>query len=189
MFLIPIFCSTSVPFLTSFYEKFFLKFSVFTVSISFLHRFSWTHSSWAFILLLHWNCSCQIHQKSLSSQIMGFPVVQMVKNLPAIQKTQVLSLVWEDPLKKGMATHSSIPWGCNESDTTELITHSQIKFTSQFSFSAAFDTFAMVSDTIVSWHWPLPPTCSPLLDPFFFFYSKLWDFAGFSLSHYLLSQP
>ena len=40
---------------------------------------------------------------------------QMVKNVPAIQKTQVPSLGWEDLLKKGMATHSSIlawriPW-------------------------------------------------------------------------------
>ena len=31
----------------------------------------------------------------------------MVKNPPAIQETWVQSLVWEDPLKKGMATHSS----------------------------------------------------------------------------------
>ena len=36
------------------------------------------------------------------------PVAQMVKNLPAIQESQVRSLVWEDPLEKGMATHSSI---------------------------------------------------------------------------------
>ena len=39
----------------------------------------------------------------------------MVKNLPAMQETQVQSLVWEDSLKKGMFTHSSIlnwriPW-------------------------------------------------------------------------------
>ena len=34
-------------------------------------------------------------------------VVQMVKNLPAIQ-TWVQSLGWEDPLGEGMATHSSI---------------------------------------------------------------------------------
>ena len=38
-----------------------------------------------------------------------------VKNLPAMQETQVLSLGWEDPLEKGVATHSSIlawrvPW-------------------------------------------------------------------------------
>ena len=39
----------------------------------------------------------------------------MVKNLPAMQETWVQSLGWEDPLEKGMATHSSIlswriPW-------------------------------------------------------------------------------
>ena len=32
----------------------------------------------------------------------------MVKNLPAMQETQVPTLGWEDPLEKGMATHSSI---------------------------------------------------------------------------------
>ena len=32
----------------------------------------------------------------------------MVKNLPAMQETQVGSLGWEDPLEKGKATHSSI---------------------------------------------------------------------------------
>ena len=35
-------------------------------------------------------------------------VAQVVKNLPAIQETWVLSLAWEDPLEEGMATHSSI---------------------------------------------------------------------------------
>ena len=42
-------------------------------------------------------------------------VVQMVKNLPAMKETWVQPLDWEDPLEKGMATHSSIlawriPW-------------------------------------------------------------------------------
>ena len=32
----------------------------------------------------------------------------MVKNLPVMQKTQVRSLGWEDPLEKEMAAHSSI---------------------------------------------------------------------------------
>ena len=32
----------------------------------------------------------------------------MVKNMPAMQETQVQSLGREDPLEKGMATHSSI---------------------------------------------------------------------------------
>ena len=39
----------------------------------------------------------------------------MVKNLPAMQETQVQSLNWEDPLEKELATHCSIlvwrtPW-------------------------------------------------------------------------------
>ena len=32
----------------------------------------------------------------------------MVKNLPAVQDTQVQFLSWEDPLEEDMATHSSI---------------------------------------------------------------------------------
>jgi len=35
-------------------------------------------------------------------------VAQTVKNLLAMQETQVQSLDWEDPLEKRMATHSSI---------------------------------------------------------------------------------
>ena len=42
-------------------------------------------------------------------------VAQIETNLPAMQETQIQSLSWEDPLEKGMATHSSIlawkiPW-------------------------------------------------------------------------------
>ena len=42
-------------------------------------------------------------------------VAQMIKNLPAMQETQVQSLSWEDLLEKGMATHYrilawKIPW-------------------------------------------------------------------------------
>ena len=42
-------------------------------------------------------------------------VAQMVKHLPTMQETQVLSLDQEDPLEKEIATHSStlawkIPW-------------------------------------------------------------------------------
>ena len=35
-------------------------------------------------------------------------VAQLVKNLPAMWETWISSLGWEDPLKMGMATHSSI---------------------------------------------------------------------------------
>ena len=51
---------------------------------------------------------------------MGYPVqyswaslvAQMVKNLTALQDTWVRALGWEDPLKEGMATHSTVflPW-------------------------------------------------------------------------------
>ena len=42
-------------------------------------------------------------------------VAQTLKNLPAMQESWVQSLGWEDPLEKGMTTHSSIlvwrvPW-------------------------------------------------------------------------------
>ena len=56
-------------------------------------------------------------------------VAQMVKNLPAMPKTWVRSLGWEDSLEEGIATHSSIfawripmdrgVWGHKELDMTE----------------------------------------------------------------------
>ena len=64
-------------------------------------------------------------------------MAQTVKNLPVLQETQVQSLVQEEPLEKGLATHSSIlpgefhgqrrlvgysPWGRKKSDTTERLT-------------------------------------------------------------------
>ena len=44
-----------------------------------------------------------------------FPSGSVVKNLPAMQETQIRSLGWEDPLEKEIATHSRllawrIPW-------------------------------------------------------------------------------
>ena len=39
-------------------------------------------------------------------------MAQVVKSLPAMQETPVRSLSWEDPLQKGMVTHSNIlAWG------------------------------------------------------------------------------
>ena len=58
-------------------------------------------------------------------------VAQLVKNLPAMQEIWVRFLSWEDPLEKGMATHSRVlawripwtysPWGRKELDTTERL--------------------------------------------------------------------
>ena len=73
----------------------------------------------------------------ISFSWLGFPVAQSVKNLPAVQETQVRFLGWEDPLEKELATHSSIlawkisgqrslmhcsPWDQKELDTTEWLT-------------------------------------------------------------------
>ena len=61
-------------------------------------------------------------------------MAQMVKNLAAMQETQVQSLGQEDPLEKGMATTPAFlpekshgqrslvgysPWGCKEADMTD----------------------------------------------------------------------
>ena len=51
------------------------------------------------VLHLRW---AYLHKGRASS------MAQMVKNLSAMQETQVRSLGWEDPLEKGMTTHSSI---------------------------------------------------------------------------------
>ena len=62
-------------------------------------------------------------------------MAQTVKNLPAMQETQVRSLGWGDPLEKEMATHCNIlawrihgqrslvgysPWGHKQPDMTEV---------------------------------------------------------------------
>ena len=71
------------------------------------------------------------------TQLWASLVAQRLKRLPPMRKTWVRSLGWEDPLEKGMATHSSTlawripwreepgrlhsPWGRKESDTTERL--------------------------------------------------------------------
>ena len=56
-----------------------------------------------------------VYSMNFSTFTQGFPVAQLVKNLPAKREAWVQSLGWEDPLEKGKATHSSIlawriPW-------------------------------------------------------------------------------
>ena len=56
-------------------------------------------------------------------------MAQTVKNLSVMPETQVQSLGWEDPLEKGMATHSSIlawnsPW-TDESGGLESVSHKE----------------------------------------------------------------
>ena len=72
-------------------------------------------------------------------------MAQLLKNLLAMQDTWVQSLGQEDSLEKGMATYSSIlawriprteepgrlhsPWGHNELDMTEQLTHTSAIWT------------------------------------------------------------
>ena len=42
------------------------------------------------------------------NRVVASLVVQMIKDLPAMQESWVRSIGWEDPLEKGMATHISV---------------------------------------------------------------------------------
>ena len=80
-------------------------------------------------------------------------VTQRVKNLPAMQETQVWSLCWKDPLEKGMATHSSIhawriPWteepGGLQSMGSQIVKHKCVTNTFHFHWEMhfAYSTFS-----------------------------------------------
>ena len=79
-------------------------------------------------------------------------MAQMVKNLPAMPETRVRSLHQENPLKKGMATHSSIlawriPWkdepGGLQSMGSQRVRHNwttlTLTFTQYFPINPEFD--------------------------------------------------
>ena len=77
-------------------------------------------------ILYHW--ATRENNRYISQKLQLWHIkdsAQMIKNLPEMQETQVQSLGWEDPLEKGMATHSSIlawriPW-------TEITVHGVTK--------------------------------------------------------------
>ena len=61
------------------------------------------------------SCEHTLRTNIFKFQLVRVLVAQTVKNLPAMQETQVEFMGCEDPLEKGMATHSSvlawrIPW-------------------------------------------------------------------------------
>ena len=55
--------------------------------------------------LLHWQA---VFLQYVQTHAWAALVAQTVKNLPEMWETWVQSLGWEDPLEKGMVTHSSI---------------------------------------------------------------------------------
>ena len=94
----------------------------------------------------------------------GFLVAQMVKGLPAMWETWIQSLGQEDPLQKGMATHSNIfglenpigqrslvgysAWGHKELDMTQWLTHfpsSGVNFFASIQPSQALEIFLGLS--------------------------------------------
>ena len=62
-----------------------------------------------------------------------FLVAQRGKNPPAMQETQIRSLGWEDPLEKGMATHSTILAWRNQWTMVHGVPKSQTRLSSFYS--------------------------------------------------------
>ena len=89
-------------------------------------------------------------------------LAQRVKCLPALRDTQVRSLVWEDPLEKEMATHSSIlawriPWteepGRLQSMGSQRVRHEWATSLSFFSFSLSLNSYVAMD----KWHSNIHP--------------------------------
>ena len=73
-----------------------------------------SHKKWH-IVLFHLYEMSKVGNSVVVESRLAFPGGSVAKNLLVMQETQVQSLGWEDPLEKGMATHSStlawsIPW-------------------------------------------------------------------------------
>ena len=93
---------------------------------------------WCHVIFMDINSDPAIEIASM----IHYPLVaQTVKYLPTMQETWVQSLGREDPLEKGMATHSSTlawkipweepgPWGRKESDMTERLHFNLIEIAS-----------------------------------------------------------
>ena len=90
----------------------------------------------------------------------------MVKNLPAVQEMWVISLDQEDPLEKGMATHSSIlpgefygqrslegysPWSHKKSGTTEQLSPSPSEFSK---LKLVCQAFFLSHQLFIGWRLP-----------------------------------
>ena len=89
------------------------------------------------------NCSNHFKTNNVKMiNIWASVVAQMVKDPHAMWETWVWSLGWEDPLEKGITTHSTVlawripwtkeprgysPWGCKELQTTEQLTLSDFQ--------------------------------------------------------------
>ena len=81
----------------------------------------------------------------------------MVKNLPAMRETWVQSMGWEDPLEKGMATHSSfLAWRIPR--TLQSMGSKRVRLDSDFHFTSIHTYIELRSCSVVN-------SCLTLCDP------------------------
>ena len=79
-----------------------------------------------------------------------FLTIKIIKNLPAMQKPRVQTLGWEDPLEKGMATHSRIlawriPWTEEPGGLHSPSSHKELHTTEQLTLSRFLFFFLLIS--------------------------------------------
>ena len=89
-------------------------------------------------------------------------VAQSVKNLPAVQKTRVRSLSWEDPLEKEMATHSStlawrIPWRKEPGRLQSMGSQRVSTVLSDFTFTFTLSIVPVIRASLVTKMVKYPP--------------------------------
>ena len=113
-------------------------------------------------LLLPWNSLCKnvgvgchsLLQRIFLTQGLNLGlllVAQTVKNMPSMQKTQVLSWSWEDLLEKGMVTHSNIltwriPW-TEEPGRLQSMGSKELEMTEQLTLSPALAGRVFTAET------------------------------------------
>ena len=97
------------------------------------------------------------HFKEMAGNLLGGSiclVAQIVKNLHAMQDTQLWSLVWEDPLEKGIATHPIIlSWRKNLMDIGArwAIVH---RVANGWAWLSDFHLFMLVAEAEFPILWP-----------------------------------
>ena len=107
-------------------------------------------------------------------------VAQLVKNLPAMGETWIWSLGWEDPMEKGIATHSNIlawkiPW--TYSMGSQRVGHDWVPFTFTstsrelifFFFFCLVILFFFANSLFLWFFFPPGKTWSTLIPDFQFF--------------------
>ena len=94
--------------LCSFLLTYILSFLLGEVLVFMLLNSGWLPMLLLYFWLIHSYLKLLTAAMNYSSLFRAPLLAQTVKNLPAMQEAWVWSLGWEDPLEKGMETHSSV---------------------------------------------------------------------------------